>query len=82
MDEDAVVATRGRDRVRLSLDLSPELNARLEEMVGQTNASNKSEVLRKALVLMDVAVEAKGQGEKLYVSKTPPDGPAREIVGL
>jgi len=82
MDDDAAIETTGRARVRLSLDVSPERNARLEQMVEETHSANKSEVSRKAIVLMDVAVEAKGKGEKLYVSATPPAGPAREIVGL
>jgi hypothetical protein len=72
----------GRDKVRLSLDVSPELNMRLEQIVRATHASNKSEVLRKAIALMDVAVEAKAQGHKLYVGDTPPAGSSREIVGI
>jgi hypothetical protein len=70
-----------RAKVRLSLDVSPELNDLLEELARETHAT-KSEVLRKAIALMDVAVEAKGHGQKLYVSDQPPAGASREIVGI
>lgn len=74
--------TTDQIRIRLSLDLSPELNARIEQIVRSTHASNKSEVLRKAIALMDVAVQAQEQGRKLYVGDNPPAGTSREIVGL
>ena len=71
-----------RERVRFSLDLTPELNELLEEMVKDLGASNKSEVLRKAIALMKVATEAKQQGHKLYIGDAPPPGASREIVGI
>jgi hypothetical protein len=70
-----------RGKVRLSLDVSAELNRRLEEIAAETGTT-KSDVLRKALVLFDVAVGAKGQGKKLYVSDQPPAGASQEIVGI
>lgn len=70
-----------RARVRLSLDVSPALNERLEEIAAATH-STKSEVLRKAVALMDVAVEAREHGQKLWVSDQPPAGVSREIVGI
>jgi predicted transcriptional regulator len=70
-----------RAKVRLSLDVSPELNDLLEQLARETHAT-KSDVLRKAIALMDVAVEAKERGQKLYVSEQAPAGPSREIVGI
>jgi predicted transcriptional regulator len=70
-----------RSKVRLSLDVSPELNDLLEELATATH-STKSEVLRKAIALMDVAVDAKESGQKLWVSNQPPAGTSREIVGI
>lgn len=58
-------------RLRLSLDVSPELNKLLENLAGKTNSS-KSDVLRRAISLMDVAVDAKDHGQKLYVAKDLP----------
>lgn len=71
----------GRAKVRLSLDVSPALNDRLEEIATSTD-STKSEVLRRALALMDVAVEAREHGQKLWLSDRPPGGVSREIVGI
>ena len=71
----------GRAKVRLSLDVSPELNQRLEEMATATG-SNKSDVLRKAIALMSVAVDARRNGEHILVSPQVPAGTAREIIGI
>ena len=51
-------------KVRLSLDVSPELYETLEQLANKTHGS-KSDVLRKAIVLMEVAVEAKERHQKL-----------------
>ena len=76
------ISSDTRERVRLSLDVTPELNELLEQMVRSTGASNKSEVLRKAIALMKVASEAKENGHKLYIADAPPPGQSREIVGI
>jgi predicted transcriptional regulator len=54
------------DKVRLSLDVSTELNKTLEELAEKTSGS-KSDVLRKAIALMEVAVEAKEHGQNVGV---------------
>lgn len=71
----------GRGGARLSLDVSPAPNDRLEE-IAASNGSTKSEVLRTAVALMDVAVEARKHGQKLWPSDQPRDGVSREIVGI
>lgn len=69
-----------RERVRLSLDISPELNSLLEEIASKTGGT-KSDVLRKAIALMEVAVDGKRRGLKLGLAEK--DQPlATEIVGL
>jgi len=50
--------------VRLSLTVSPELNDRLEQLAAQSH-STKSEILRKAIALFDVATEAKEQKRRI-----------------
>ena len=77
-----MAASGTRERVRFSLDLTPEMNELLEEMVEDLGASNKSEVLRKAIALMKVATDAKEQGHTLYIADSPPPGASREIVGI
>lgn len=50
-------------KVRLSLDVSPELNQKLDQLTEDTHSS-KSDILRKAITLMGVAVEAKQKHQK------------------
>ncbi|NOT56142.1 MAG: DNA-binding protein [Deltaproteobacteria bacterium] len=54
------------DKVRLSLDVSPELNRTLDELALKIHGT-KSDVLRKAIVLMELAVQAKDQQQKLGI---------------
>jgi predicted DNA-binding protein len=65
-----------RARVRLSVDVSPELNDLLDTLAEKTH-STKSDVLRRAIGLMDVAVEAREHGQKLYISEEPPFSTSR-----
>ena len=72
--------TQQKEKVRLSLDISAELNELLERLASTTGGT-KSDVLRKAIALMEVAVEAKRQGRKFGIAEK--DQPlATEIVGL
>ena len=75
------MTTTTSKNVRLSLEVSSELNELLERLVRETG-STKSDVLRKAIAPIDVAVEAKERGLRLYVSDQPPAGHSREIVGI
>lgn len=69
-----------RTKVRLSLDVSPELYTLLENLA-TTTGGTKSEVLRKAIALMEVAVDAKRQGKKFGIAEK--DQPlATEIIGI
>lgn len=69
-----------KTKIRLSLDISPEANTLLEELA-QEVGTTKSEVLRKAIVLMEVAVGAKRQGKKFGIAENG-QTLATEIVGL
>jgi hypothetical protein len=68
-------------KIKLSIEVTPELNRVIERIADATGAT-KSEAVRKAIVLMDVAVEAKEKGERLFVGTLPPPGASREIIGL
>ncbi len=69
-----------KEKVRLSLDISPELNELLEQLA-TTTGGTKSDVLRKAIALMEVAVDAKRRGLKLGLAEK--DQPlTTEIIGL
>ncbi len=52
--------------VRLSLVVSGELNARLEEIAVASHAT-KSDILRKALALYDVVADAKQNKNRLGI---------------
>lgn len=66
--------------VRMSLELSPQLNAKLDELSEKLHAS-KADVLRKAIALIEVAVRAKEEGKKFGVA-APDQELSTEIVGL
>jgi len=55
-----------KESVRLSLSLSPELNERLEQLA-MANHTTKTEILRKAIALYDVAAEAKMEKKRLGI---------------
>jgi len=57
---------RRNESIRLSLSISPELNARLDSLA-QSGHTTKSEVLRKAIALFDVAAQAKAENNRLGV---------------
>lgn len=66
--------------VRLSLDVSPQLNETLESLAERTHGT-KSDVLRKAIALLEVAVEAKEQGKDFGVAEKG-TALATKIVGI
>ena len=68
------------ERVRLSLAVSKEVNETLEELASSTGTT-KSDVLRRAIALMEVAARAKKEGKRLGVAG---EGQTleTEIVGL
>ncbi|HEY4883765.1 MAG TPA: hypothetical protein VII08_09000 [Myxococcales bacterium] len=57
-----------KDRVRLSLDVSKELNEKLEDLADKIGGT-KSEVLRRAIALMEVAVDARAAGKRLGIAE-------------
>jgi hypothetical protein len=70
----------GGTKVRLTLDLSPEL----DELVGRLariTGGTKSDVMRKSIALMELAVEAKRAGKKFGVAHEG-QSLATEIVGI
>lgn len=68
------------DKVRVSLDVSPEMNAKLQEMADAIGGT-RSDVLRKSIALMDVAIAARQQGKKFGIAEK--DQPlATEIIGI
>jgi uncharacterized lipoprotein len=72
------------EKIRLSLDVSPELNTLLEELAKDIDG-NKSDVLRKAITLMDVAVQANKNNRKLLIADADVNVNStkiQEIIGI
>jgi len=69
-----------QEKVHLSLHVSPELNQVLETLATDTHTT-KSDVLRKAIALMEAAVSAKQHNLKVGILNED-DDLVREIVGL
>jgi hypothetical protein len=55
------------DKVRLSLDVSKQLNATLDEIAAALGIT-KAEALRRAITLMELAVEGKERGQRVALA--------------
>jgi predicted transcriptional regulator len=69
------------DKVKMTLEMSPELNQVIEQMA-KASSSTKVEVVRKALALMEVAFEAKAKDQVLALVGKKDDKLVTRIVGL
>lgn len=74
-------STGEREKVRLSLEVSTELNQTLEKLAEKTESGSKTEVLRKAIALMEVAMGAKDRGESVGLLDKQ-DKVLTKIVGI
>lgn len=54
---------------RINFEVSPELDKTIEKLVKLTGSASKSEVLRRAIALMEVAAEAKQEGKKIVIAE-------------
>ena len=68
------------ETIRLSLSVSPQLNAKLEQLA-VSGHTTKSEVLRKAIALFDVVYEAKLENKRIGILDQNKEL-LTEIVGL
>jgi hypothetical protein len=67
-------------KIRLTLDVSQELNKTLNELADNGNTT-KSDILRRAIALMELAVQAQKEGGKvMFVNNDKSE--TKEIVGL
>jgi len=70
----------GGEKIRISLDISPQLYEKLQSLAQELDGT-KSDVLRKSLVLLDVAVEARKNGKKLGLADSN-NQLTTEIIGI
>lgn len=66
--------------VRLNVNITNALNERLDQLAEQSGTT-KSELLRKAIVLMDLAVTERSQGHKIGILDDK-QHVLREIIGV
>lgn len=69
-----------REMIRLSLQITTEVNDRLETIARETGVT-KSDVLRKALGLIELAHRGKKEGKRLGFAKSD-EVLETEIVGI
>lgn len=65
----SIAPVKSKRTVRLSLDITPELNARLETLMKATEGS-KSDVLRRSVALYEFVIEATKNGKVVGVAAT------------
>ena len=66
------------DKVRITLDLSPEFYQRLEQLTEMADAETKAEVIREALRLYEFVIKQREQGATFTVWQT--DGSEKDIL--
>ncbi len=74
------VSPEANPKIRVSLDISPELYAKLQGLARDIRGT-KSDVLRKSLALMDVAVQARKGGKKIGIADRS-EQLTTEIIGF
>lgn len=68
-------------RERLTLEIPKSTNEQLRALIERTNSASKTEVIRKALALLDAAVSATERGHKVGAVE-PGQSLVTEFVGL
>ena len=69
------------DKVKLSVEVSKELDEALEQLAKDVHGT-KSDVLRKGIALLQVAVDAKKEGQKFGVVDATSKRLEREVIGI
>ncbi|GAA6620260.1 DNA-binding protein [Scytonema sp. NUACC26] len=64
--------TDKKEMIRFNLDVSPEVHETLEKLA-QKIGGTKSDVLRQAIALMQIAIIAKENGKKFGIVETNQD---------
>jgi predicted transcriptional regulator len=68
------------DPIRLTLTMSPSLNAKLEQLA-MTTCSTKAEVLRKAIVLYELAQRASSKDHSAWECLMKMTDLSRKLLG-
>ena len=79
-DEDREASEDAVSKLRVSIDISPELYAKLQGLARDVRGT-KSDVIRKSLALMDVAVQARKNGKRIGIADKD-EHLSTEIIGF
>lgn len=71
---------RSKDTIRVTLDMSPDLNQLLDELARAQHTS-KAEVLRRGIAMMKFAQQEREKGRRIG-SADPDQELATEVVGF
>jgi hypothetical protein len=66
------------DKIRITLDLSPEFYKRLGELTHLVDAESKAQVIREALKLYEFVMKQKAEGSTFSVRR--PNGEEKDIL--
>lgn len=55
------------DKIRFTLEMSPDLNDTLDKMAAKIGSS-KSDVLRRAMLLLGITLDARDRGNKFAIT--------------
>ncbi len=74
--------TKNPDKVRLTIDVTPDFYSRLEALEKKTDAGSKANLIRQALQLYEYFVVRTVDEGKEIVVRTPPAGDRERTVDL
>lgn len=69
------------NKIRLTLEVTPEINSVLENLAEATG-STKSDVLRKAIALFEYAAKNKAKGRELALIDSKSEKVVGHVVGI
>ena len=72
--------TNLRERVRLNLEIHPDVKARLDDLQNRTHAASLTEVIRRSLALYNLVVDLQDEGGRIVIHKK--DGSTETLAVL
>lgn len=67
-----------KERVRINLNVSTDVKDRIESLVERTECDNMTEVIRRALSLLDLLTTADEEGASLFIRRA--DGTVTQLI--
>ena len=72
--------TNLREKVRLNLEIHPDVKARLDDLQERTQAASLTEVIRRSLALYNLVVDLQQEGGRITLHRK--DGTAETLAVL